>query len=162
MSSSRTRTHVEPSCAGQALGRSAGTCCCAALAGGLVEDDSSGGGDVERADATGHGNAQEVVAGAADEVVKASALAAEDDDEIAGEVEVVVVGLAAFVESNDPEILLLEVFKRADEVDNASDAEVLGCTGTGFDGHGAERSGAALGEDDAVDTGAIGNAEKRA
>ncbi len=63
----------------------------AALAGGFVEDDGSGGGDVERADAAGHGNAQQMVAGAADQIVQARAFAAEHDDEIAGEVELVVV-----------------------------------------------------------------------
>jgi hypothetical protein len=39
---------------------------------------------------------------------------------------------------------------------------VLGCAGAGFDGHGAERGGAALGEDDAIDAGAVGYAEERA
>ena len=50
----------------------------------------------------------------------------------------------------------------ADEVDDAGDAEVLGGSGAGFHGDGAERRGAALGEDDAVDAGTIGYAEKRA
>ena len=50
----------------------------------------------------------------------------------------------------------------ADEVDDAGDAEVFGCSGAGFHGNGAERCGAALGEDDAVDAGAVGYAEKRA
>ena len=134
----------------------------AALAEGFVEDDGSGGGDVEGADAAGHGDAQQVVAGAADEVVEAGAFAAEDEDAVAGEVELVVVGLAALVETDDPDIALLEVFKSADEVDDAGDAEVLGCSGAGFYGDGAERGGAALGEDDAVDAGAVGYAEERA
>ncbi len=134
----------------------------AALAGGFVEDDGSGGGDVEGADAAGHGNAQQVVAGAADEIVQARALAAKDDDEIAGEVELVVVGFAAFVETDDPEVVPLEVFEGADEIDDAGDAEVLGCAGAGFDGGGTEGSGAALGEEDAIDSGAIGHAEQSA
>ncbi len=57
---------------------------------------------------------------------------------------------------------MLELFKGADEVDDAGDAKVLGCSGAGFDGDGAERGGAALGEDDAVDAGAIGDAKKSA
>jgi len=139
--------------------------CChcgnSALAGCFVEDNGSRGRDVEGADTAGHGNAQEMIAGAANEIVETRALAAEDDDEIAGEIELVVVGLAAFVEPDDPKIVLLEIFKRADEVDDASDAEVLGRTGTGFNGYGTEGRGAALGEDNAVDSGAIGNAQKR-
>ena len=103
-----------------------------------------------------------MVAGAADEIVQARALAAKDDDEIAGEVELVVVGFATFVETDDPEVVLLEVFEGADEIDDAGDAEVLGRAGAGFDGCGAEWSGAALGEDDAIDTGAIGDAEQSA
>ena len=138
-----------------------GGLCSATLAGGLKENDGSGGGDVERADAAGHGNAEEMVAGAADKIVEAGALAAEDEDEIAGEVELVVVGRAAFVETDDPEIVVLEIFKGADKIDDAGDAKMLGGARAGFEGGGAEGSGAALGEDDAVDTGAIGNAEER-
>ena len=45
-----------------------------------------------------------MVAGAADEVVQARALAAEDENAVAGQVELVVVGCAALVETDDPEI----------------------------------------------------------
>ena len=134
----------------------------AALAERFIEHDGSGGGDVEGADAAGHGDAQQVVAGAADQIVEAGAFAAEDEDAVAGEVELVVVGRSAFVEADDPEILALELFEGADEVDDAGDAEVLGCAGAGLDGHGAQGRGAALGEDDAVDAGAVGYAEKSA
>jgi hypothetical protein len=134
----------------------------AALAEGFVEDDGSGGGDVERADAAGHGDAEQVVAGAADEVVEASAFASEDEHAVAGEVELVVVSGAALVESDGPYISLFEVFEGADEVDDAGDAEMLGSAGAGFDGDGAERGGAALGEDDAVYAGAVGYAEQSA
>jgi hypothetical protein len=139
-----------------------GTHCGAALASGFEEDDGAGGGDVEGTDASGHGNAQVVVAGAADEIVQARALAAEDDDEIAGEVELVVVSGATFVESDDPKVTGLEVFEDADQVDHADDAKVLGGAGAGFDGGGAQGRGAALGEDYAVDAGAIGHAEQSA
>jgi hypothetical protein len=74
----------------------------------------------------------------------------------------VVWGGAAFVETDDPEITALELLERADEVDDAGDAEMLGGSGTGFDCGGAEGSGAALGEKDAVDAGAIGDAKKSA
>jgi hypothetical protein len=49
-----------------------------ALAEGLIKHDRAGGGDVERADPSGHRNAQQMVAGAADQIVEARAFAAED------------------------------------------------------------------------------------
>ena len=103
-----------------------------------------------------------MVTGAAHKIVEACAFAAEDHDEIAGEIELVVGGGAAFVETDDPEIAALELFEGADQIDDASDAEMLGGSGTGFDGGRAEWRGAALGEEDAVDTGAIGDAKKSA
>jgi hypothetical protein len=107
-----------------------------------------------------------MVAGAADEVVEACAFAAENDDAVAGEVEVVVIGGGVFVvarvEANDPEILALELFEGADEIDDTGDAEMLGGAGAGFDGYRAEGGGTALGEDDAVDAGSVGYAEKGA
>ncbi len=133
-----------------------------ALAGSLIKNDGSGGGDVQRAHATGHGDAKQMVAGAADEIVKSCALATEDDDEVAGEIELIVVGCAPFIETDDPEIVALEIFKSADKVDDTGDAKMLGGACAGLDGGGAEGSGTALGEDDAIDTGAIGNAEKSA
>ena len=139
-------------------GRSGST----ALAGGFVKDDGTGGRNVERANATCHGDAQQVVAGAPDEIVQPRSLAAEDDDKIASEIELVVVGGAAFVESYDPKVVPLEFFEGTDEIDDAGDAQVLGCAGAGFDGGGAERRGAALGEQDAVNSCAIGHAEQRA
>jgi hypothetical protein len=101
-----------------------------------------------------------MIAGATDEIVKPGAFASENDDEIAGEIELIVSGGAAFVETDDPEIVALELFKGANEIDDAGDAEVLGSARTGFDGSGAKWSGAALGEEDAIDTGAIGDAKK--
>jgi hypothetical protein len=132
------------------------------LAGGFVEDDGSGGGDVEGADGAGHGNRKEMVAGAAHEIVQTGAFAAKHDDKIAGEIELVVCGGAAFVETDDPEVPALELFEGANEIDDTGDAEVLRGSGTGFDGGRAEWSGAAFCEEDAVDTGTIGNAKKSA
>ncbi len=103
-----------------------------------------------------------MVTGTADEVVETGALAAKDEDTVAGEVELVVVLGAALVEADDPDVVLLQVFEGADEIDDTGDAEVLGGPGAGFDGHGTEGGGAALGEDDAIDAGAVGHAEERA
>jgi hypothetical protein len=134
----------------------------AALAEGFVEDNCSGSGDVEGADATSHRNAQQVIAGTADKIVKASALPAENEDAVAGEVKLVVVGLSAFVETDDPEIVTLELFECTDEIDDAGDAEVLGCSSTGLDGDRAQRGGAALGEQHAVNSCAIGDTQQGA
>jgi hypothetical protein len=94
--------------------------------------------------------------------VEACAFAAENEDAVAGEVELVVVDLAALIETDDPDVLALEVFEGADEVDDAGDAEVLGCAGTGFYGDRAEGGGTAFGEDDAIDACAVGYAEQSA
>ncbi len=103
-----------------------------------------------------------MIAGAADEIVESRALAAKGNDEIACEIELVVRGGAAFVESDDPEVAALELFERANEVDDAGNAEMLGGSGARFDGGGAEWSRAALCEEDAVDAGAVCNAKKSA
>ena len=55
-----------------------------------------------------------------------------------------------------------EFFEGADEVDDAGNAEVLGGTGAGLYRYGAEGGGAALGEDDAVNAGSVGDAQQRA
>ena len=136
--------------------------CVAALSEGFVEHHCTGGRDVKRADAAGHGNTEQMVAGAADEVVEACALAAEDENEVTGQVELVVVRGASFIETNDPEILTLELFKGAHEVDYSGYAQMLCRAGAGFDGDRAERGGTALGEDYTVYSGAIGNAKKSA
>lgn len=134
----------------------------AALPSGFVEDNGSGGGNVERADAASHGDAEEMIAGAANEIVEAGTFAAEDDDKIAGEIELIVWGRAAFFEPDNPEIAALELFEGANEVNDARNAEVLGSSRAGFDGGRAEGSGATFGEEDAVDAGAIGDAKKSA
>ncbi len=108
----------------------------------------------------GHGNAQEVVAGLFDEVVETCAFASEDEDAVGLEVEVGVVGGAALVETEDPDVLLLHLLQRADEVGDAGDADVLGGPGGGL-GYGAgDGRGAALGNDDAVYSCAVGGAEE--
>ena len=103
-----------------------------------------------------------MVAGALDEVVEAGAFAAEDEADVLLEVEVGVVGGAALVEAYDPDVLFLHGLEGAGDVDDLGDADVLAGSGGGFCGDGGEWRGAALGEDDAVDAGAVGGAEERA
>src|SRR5579863_6824812 len=103
-----------------------------------------------------------MIAGAADEVVKACSLAAEYEDVVAGEVELVVVEGGTFIETDDPEIVALEVFERANEINDPRDAEMLGCAGAGLCSDRTERGGTALGEDDSIDSGAVSYAEESA
>lgn len=103
-----------------------------------------------------------MVTGAADEIVQPIALAAEDDYGVGREVVAVVSGWAALVEANAPDVLLFQLLEGTDEVDDASDADVLGGSGGGFDGDGTERGGAAFGEEDAVDSGGVCGAKERA
>ena len=86
--------------AGESTGFLAGSL--AALAKGFVKHNGAGGRDVEGTDAAGHGNAQQVITGLADQVVEASAFAPEDEDAVTGEVKLVVVRLSALVEADDP------------------------------------------------------------
>jgi len=133
-----------------------------ALAEGFIKHDGPGRGNIQRAHPSGHGDAQEVVAGAAYKIVEAGPFAAQHDDAVAGEVEPVVIGGAAFVETDDPEILLLEVFKGTNQVHDARDAKVFCGAGAGLNGGRAEGGGTAFGENDAIDPGAVGDSEQSA
>lgn len=103
-----------------------------------------------------------MVAGALDQIMQAGAFAAEDQADILAEVEVGVVGGAALVEAYDPDVLLLHGFEGAGDVDDLGDADVLAGAGGGLCRDGREGGGAALGEEDAVDAGAVGRAEEGA
>jgi hypothetical protein len=102
-----------------------------------------------------------VIAGAAYQIVQTGALAAEDQHQVAGQVELAVIGGAAFIEPANPEVVALQLFESADEVDHAGDAQVLGRASAGLDRGRGERGGAALGDEDPVDAGAIGHAQQR-
>lgn len=134
----------------------------AALAGGLEEHHGTGGGNIERGHLAGHGNAQQVIAGAADQIVQARAFASEDDYGIGRKVVAVVILRAALVEPDDPEVVLFQGFEGANQIDHAGEAEVLGGSGRGLEGGGGERRGAALSEEDAIDAGGFGGAKQRA
>ena len=103
-----------------------------------------------------------MVAGLLDQIVQSGSFAAEDEDAIGLEIELGVVGRSALVEAEDPNMFLLQLFEGADEVGDASDADVLGGSGGGLGDGGGDGSGAALGQDDSVNSGSIGSAEKRA
>jgi len=77
--------------------------------------------------------------------MQAWAFTAKDEDAVAGEVELVIVRCATFIEANDPDVLFLQFLQSSHKVDDTSDAEVFRSSGAGFDGDRAQRGGAALG-----------------
>lgn len=86
----------------------------ASLASCLIEDDRTSGGNIEGRNSTGHGDAQEMVAGSAGEIVQALAFAAQDNDSAGAPVIGVVIDGATLVEADAPDVLLLELLKCAD------------------------------------------------
>ncbi len=102
-----------------------------------------------------------MIAGLADKIVQSGAFAAQNQDAVAGEVETVVVGGAAFVQTDDPEILPLQVFERAHQVDNARDAQMLSGAGACFHGYRAQWGGATLRQHHAIYARSVGYAQKR-
>jgi hypothetical protein len=134
----------------------------AALAGGLKQDDGTGHRHIERRNGAGHGDAEQVVAVAADEIVKAGTFATEDQGAGCGVVELVVGGGAALVETEDPDAGGLDLLQGAGHVDDAGHTDVLGGAGGGLGGDAAERGCPALGRNDAVDACAVGGTEERA
>ena len=102
-----------------------------------------------------------MVAGPANQVVQAGAFAAQDQDAVPGEIEAVVVGRTSLIESNDPDVLLLQFFECPDQVHNPRNPQVFRRARAGLQSHWAERGGAPLREDDTIDTGSIRNAEQR-
>jgi hypothetical protein len=132
----------------------------AALTRSLIQYDRAGSGDVERANASGHGDAQKVIAGAADEIMQPRAFAAQNEHTIAGEVELVVVGCTTLIEANNPNVLTLQLLKRTDEVDDTGDAQMFGGSCAGLHGNRAQGCRTPLREDDAVDAGSIGYAQQ--
>jgi RNA polymerase sigma-70 factor (ECF subfamily) len=134
----------------------------AALAGCFKENDGAGDRDIERRDGAGHGYPEEVVAGAAHQLVEACAFAAKDEGAGGGEVELVVVLGATLVEADDPDAGGFDLLEGAGHVDDAGHADVLDRAGGGFGGDGAEGGGAALGGDDAVDAGTVGGTQQGA
>jgi hypothetical protein len=70
--------------------------------------------------------------------------------------------LAALIQTDNPEILPLQLFQGTHQVHHAGDAQVLGCAGACFDGNRAQRGRTALGEYDAVNPSAVGDAQESA
>ena len=134
----------------------------ATLARGLKHDDGSGCGHVEGGDGSGHRNAQQVVAGAADEIVQAVAFASENDYCVGREVVMVVTFGSALIESDAPDVVFFQLLKSANKVDDSGDTDVFGGSGGGFNGDGAKGRGTAFCDEDTIDARSVGSTEERA
>ncbi len=96
------------------------------------------------------------------QIVQTGAFASQHQHTVRREIELVVRHGAALVESDAPQISLLELFESATEVYDTGDGYVLGCSGGCFDGYWTQGSGAALSEDDTIRACTIGGAQERA
>ena len=103
-----------------------------------------------------------MVASFLDEIVKAGTFGTEDEAAILVKVEVGVVGGAALVEADDPDVGFLQLFERAGDVGDACDGDVLAGASAGLGDDAGDGGGAALGEEDAVDARPICRAEESA
>ena len=103
-----------------------------------------------------------MIAGAAHQVVQSRTFAAEDKREVAAEIEQVVVGRTALIETDNPNILAFQLLKRTNQVDDPCDAQVLRCASAGLHGDRAQGCGTPFREDDAVHAGSIGDTQQGA
>src|ERR1039458_4615260 len=133
-----------------------------ALALHLIHHDAAGDGDIQRADGAHHGNGDQYVALASHQVVQPLAFGAHDEGAIHVVIELVVSLFAALVETDDPDVLRLQLTDAAGDVDPASHGKVLAGASRCLDHGTGDAGGAALGNDHAIDAGAVGGADERA
>ncbi len=117
--------------------------------------------DIQGRNSARHGDAQQVVARLAHQLVQPCALAAEHQRAGGSEVELVIVGGPALIEADHPDAGLFDLFERPGHVHDAGHGHMLGGPGGRLGSHGAQGSGPAFGADDAVDACAIGRADQR-
>ncbi len=129
-----------------------------ALADRLEEQRRGGRGDVERVELAGSGRRDEAVAGVGDPRPDPLALAAEDEDGGAAQVDLPGRRLGLRVGAPDPEAGLLRLRQPVGEVADAGDVEVLDGAGRGLAGGGGDLGGAPFGDDDAGGAGELGRA----
>ena len=103
-----------------------------------------------------------MIAGAADQVVEAGALAAQHQNAVAGQVKLVIVRCAPFIEADNPEIFPLQLLESPYQVDDAGDAKVLGGSRAGLYSDRAQRGRTPLGQNDPIHSGSVGNAKEGA
>ena len=103
-----------------------------------------------------------MVAGALHQIVQPGAFAAQHQAAILLEVEVAVVGLAALIQADDPDVLLFHRLQRAGKIDDLRNAHVFAGPGRGFGHNRAERRRPPFGQDDSVNARTIGRPQQRA
>src|SRR5579864_4252292 len=103
------------SCAASALVR-------APLPYGLKQHNGSGHGHIQGADRARHGNAHQKIALLGNMLVQSLAFRAEDDGAIHIEIDFVIGLVAAFVETDDPDVLGLQFLEHATDILGLDDA----------------------------------------
>jgi len=101
-----------------------------------------------------------MIAGATDKIVESCAFPPENEHTVARKVELVIFGRSALVETDNPEVLALQVLKRAHEVDHARDPEMFRGACAGLYRSRAERRRATLGENDAIHPRAVSHTQQ--
>jgi len=102
-----------------------------------------------------------VIAGLLHQIVQPGALSPQHQNAIRPEVKLGVIGRSAFVEPQHPDILLLHLLKRANEVRNPGNPHMLRSPGRCL-GHGrGHRSRSPFRKDHTVDARAIGGSQQR-
>lgn len=103
-----------------------------------------------------------MIAGLLDQVVQACSLPPQNEDAIRLEVEFGVIRGSALIQAEHPDMLLLHLLQRTDEVRDACDANVLRSPGGGLRHRRRYGSGTALGQNDSIDTRAVGGTKESA
>ncbi len=96
------------------------------------------------------------------QIVKPRSLSSQHNHGIGLEVVAVVIHVTALVEADAPEVALLQGFQRANEINDAREAQVLGGASRGLNGDRAKRSRTSLGKHNAIDASSLGSPQKRA
>jgi hypothetical protein len=101
-----------------------------------------------------------VITGLLYQIVETGTLTTQNEDAVCPEVELGVVGRPTLVETEYPDVFLFHLLQRANQVRDPGDSHVLRCSGGSLGDRSRDGSGAAFGQDDTVDSGAVGGAEE--
>src|SRR5438477_4363167 len=125
----------------------------------FVHHHAGGHGNVQGGHAALHGNGDQEIAFAADEIVQSVTFRAQHQSAIHVVVERVVALRAPFIEADGPNTFSFQFFHRATDVGDAGDGQVLGGAGGNLSDSGSHAGGAALGNHNAIGAGRIGGAD---
>src|SRR6266542_664682 len=134
-----------------------------AAAADLEQGQRAGDRGVQAGDLAGHWDADQHVAGLADQPVQAGALAADHHaDGLVGQVELEQARFRPAVQPDAPQAGGAQALQSAGEVGDLGHGHVLERAGGGLHGRGGQRGAAVAGQDDPVAAGGLGAADQRA